>query len=439
MMGLPIHPNNLLNDGRTFSDDFYVRQLIPDFTATLLRDIYDYTITLPSTINTFYANLNRSTNDLIVRGNPGDADDIISVNEIGNDVRILVNSTSERIDSSAVDLITIFGQEGEDAINVDQTPVGIPTSVNGGLGDDVMTIANATGNLSFVDGDVSINGGGGNDILNIQDLGHASGQTYQITPFTITPNGLGYSINYSNLGTIFLQGDQGDSLFHIDGVGFHTAMPATGVDFLVVNAGSGANSLRVKSGVVNLNTSVGTLLGQRLDLTVTGASTRVNFLESQDLASLSLLSGRVSLEPNAAHTVLRTRVLDLSGMGMPTGTLDLHDNGVIVDYPDASASPYDRLRSQIVDARNQNAPNLWTGSGITSSVAALDSLHAAIGYAEAHRLFNGNAGTFLGQTLAAGNRAVLIRATQNGDANLDGFTDGSDFGHWNASKFAVAD
>ncbi len=224
MMGLPVHPQNLMNDGRSTSDDRELRKLIPDFTAELLRDIYNYTITLPSTINTFYANLNRSNDDLIVRGDPDNADDVIAVDEVGSDLRVRVNGTSERIATSAMDQVYVFGEGGDDYIHIDQTPVGLPVSVNGGIHDDVLTIANASGNLTFVDGDVSINGGPGNDILNIQDLGRTGDQTYFITSSSITPSGLGLSIDYLNLDTIFLQGDQGNSIFNIDGVAFQTTM-----------------------------------------------------------------------------------------------------------------------------------------------------------------------------------------------------------------------
>jgi uncharacterized Zn-binding protein involved in type VI secretion len=884
MEGLPIHPNNLMNDGRSLSNDRQVRRLIPDFTATLLADIYGYTVALPSTINTFYANLNVNTNDLVVRGDTGDVDDSITINESGSNLRVLVNGTSERIPASEIDFVTIFGQEGNDEINIDQTPEGLPVSANGGLDDDVITIANSSDNLTLIDGDITANGGPGVDVLDIRDSSRNTAQTYQITSSSVTPNGLDFAVSYVNFDTVVVQGTQGASLFNIEGVAFQTAMsvfgndgddtfniggnslfaslngfllgaelntnggigndvvrfddganvvsstytlshvslqrsglssplsyanmesvsletgsgndvidvirtavattvdgnggsdtvmvgngdidsnitadlmlmggivsgasdhvvledeldtnnddyflngntfqkfnfvgsltyddsfelltlqanafnnsifvnsvnpnrqlvvnglggnddihvgdgdidtnirgdvvthggpgvnqlflhdsqdqagsdtytitgttfdktnyvgtlsfssfdeitlfandfantvdiqstspgtewiifgndgadqfnvnappasditvhggdpaaapgdllrvtgtpvstgeyhpsPVTpgngtvtvdghdiaftglepvianlfqsfrivlpnsnddlviedlvdkhvirgtsggvafeelqfsnidrftvdmatndallfssdrlrlqggnmslaGTSLLVVEAGVGANSLLVRSGITNLNTSVGGNLGRNLDVRVSGSLTELNFLETQQLKSLSITSGLVSLEPNGAQTVLVVEELAISGGAAPTGTIDLNDNGVIIDYADVSPSPYPQVRDQIRHARNQNAPALWTGTGIKSSLAASNSTSYAVGFAEADAIFAGNPVNFLGHMLALGNQAVLIRATRNGDANLDGVTDGSDFGIWNSHKFSPGD
>ncbi len=221
LLGLPIHPQEVVNDGRTWSSDRQVRRLISDFTADLLSDIYGYTVSMPSNINTFYANTNLATGQLVIQGDPGAADDLITVNEVANDIRAQVNGTAERITAAFVNVITIDSGTGNDLINVDQTPVGIPTDVFAGSGDDIINVANGTGNLTFVDGDVNVFGGLGNDILNIQDLGHSSDQTYYVSPTSVTPVGLGYSINYNTtLETIFLNGDQGNSIFNIDGTLF---------------------------------------------------------------------------------------------------------------------------------------------------------------------------------------------------------------------------
>ena len=881
-LGLPTHPDDVLNDGRTWNADRGARRLISDFTAELLGMIYDYDITPPSLINTFYANLNLSNGDLFVRGDNGSATDAIEIDEVANDIRAQVNGTSERVWAAAVDFIEVAGGSGNDFIQINATPVGIPTVADGDSGDDVIVIAN-DGNLALIDGDVTVHGSLGNDILNIQDLGNAANRTYFVSSSSITPSGLGFSINYSpSVQTIFLNGDQGDSTFFVEsvnvngtmnllgqggndnfimggsglfptldnirgqltihggagqdlarfndsahigsetytlqdanlgrtdiphpmaftnveelevmagqgndvidvvrlddeqttidggagsdtfvvgdgdidshvtadltilggavlgpndhlivdddvdtnndnyfltsttfnkfnfigsltydasinlvtvnanhqdnnifvdsvaanslmtingqggddnifvgngdidtnidgsvvvnggtgnddlflqdqidqvgndtytltattfdktslsgtieytlinslqlnanqfdntidinsthpdtslvvngddgvdqfnvnappsspitvhggnpasspgdaltvtgdaasvgayepsgtttgngvvtvdgipitftglepvtvssfstfsirtpnanddlrigqfggnqnviagssnGVAFEELrffdvhrfivdmatndvasgsdvirlssgdMPASGVASLVVNAGIGTNSLFASSGVTNLNTSVGPWWGQNLDLTVRGDATVVRFLQSQRIKSLDIISGRVSLEPNGAQTVLETTALEVSGGPGRTATLDVHDNGVIVNYH-AGSSPYANLRGQITNGRNENAPVLWTGSGITSAVAANDPLRHAVGYGEATTLFAGAAGMFMGQQINAGDEAVLIRATLLGDANLDAVTDGGDFNIWNMHKFNPGD
>ena len=83
--GWPIHPNDLLDDGRT-SD--LSRRLMSDTTVGFLRDVYGYTVALPSQTNTFYANFNTTTGSLKVQGDPDDADDSITIDVVGANVRV---------------------------------------------------------------------------------------------------------------------------------------------------------------------------------------------------------------------------------------------------------------------------------------------------------------------------------------------------------------
>lgn len=304
-LGLPIHPDNVLNDGRTWNADRRVRRLIPDFTAQLLSDVYGYTIALPSNINTFYANLDTTTGVLKVRGDLDSAVDSIAIDEVANDIRAQVNGTSERIEAAAVTLIDVDSLGGGDSIQINATPVGIPTDVNSGSGDDVVSIANATGNLAFIDGDVTVNGSGGNDILNIQDLGHTSDQWYIINSSTITPVGLGFSIDFGpTTEIVFLNGDQGNSRFDIEGVGFGktfnvlgqggddvfdvgaNALPTLdGIDgLLVMNGGADSDSVTFDDGA-HIGSETYTLTD--VNLTRTGIASPLVYTNMEDVALLA--------------------------------------------------------------------------------------------------------------------------------------------------------
>jgi autotransporter-associated beta strand protein len=102
-----------------------------------------------------------------------------------------------------------------------------------------------------------------------------------------------------------------------------------------------------------------------------------------------------------------------------TGKLDLNDSALIVDY--TGTSPMPTVSNQI---RRGYAGGLWTGNGITSTSAATTS-GTALGYAEASAVLGAGGGTFRGQP--ADGTSVLVRYTLFGDANLDGFVNGTDF------------
>ena len=114
------------------------------------------------------------------------------------------------------------------------------------------------------------------------------------------------------------------------------------------------------------------------------------------------------------------------GGGSPTGTLDLARGGAIVNYPVRAGSPLSALRAQMLYARSAG----WAGTGITSSLARSQPGTYGIAMAEATSLLGPEGGTFMGVTLAPGDRAVLMRTTILGDANMDGMVDVADYQVW---------
>jgi hypothetical protein len=121
-------------------------------------------------------------------------------------------------------------------------------------------------------------------------------------------------------------------------------------------------------------------------------------------------TGKVTVQPNGGPGgVSRLNELRLD----QSGTLDLTNNGLVIDH--AGASPMTDVRAAIQNGRNGGS---WTGPGLTSSTAAANPAGAGLGYAEAVDLFGSAGGVFMGQFADA--TTVLVRYTRLGDANLDG-------------------
>jgi hypothetical protein len=122
--------------------------------------------------------------------------------------------------------------------------------------------------------------------------------------------------------------------------------------------------------------------------------------------------------------------LTIENTGSYTSTLDLTNNSLIIQNGGtanaASAAVASTVAAEIASGRNNNAQGLWTGTGITSSLAAANPTLTAVGM-----IYNDNgSGTplktsFEGQTVSDGD--VLVKYTYDGDANLDGTVNGSDY------------
>jgi hypothetical protein len=122
---------------------------------------------------------------------------------------------------------------------------------------------------------------------------------------------------------------------------------------------------------------------------------------------------------------LVTGGLSIAGGATPTGTLNITDNAVIVDYPAAGPNPAADIRSQIVAGRGgTDLLGTWTGPGITSSSAAADPSTLSVAFANNADLPLGAYTNFRGE--AVDGTAVLVRTTRIGDANLDGVVNDDD-------------
>lgn len=185
----PIHPNEIINAGRTVSSATARRGLVSDVVATALQEIFDYTIVLPSTLNTFYVNLNRANNSVTVNGDiDADDDDFIDLEESGTAMRFEVNGTSETIEGVEFTNITVNAGEGGDDIDIDQVLSGKNVTINGQNGNDLIQMAPQVGDLdSDIDSDITANGGAGTDTITFNDSGDGAGNdSYIFNSNTLT-------------------------------------------------------------------------------------------------------------------------------------------------------------------------------------------------------------------------------------------------------------
>ncbi|MFT3883695.1 MAG: hypothetical protein QM703_29210 [Gemmatales bacterium] len=159
--GNPIHPFDLLNAGRTVGFPPPTRELITDLDAKILQDGYGYTIKLPSTINTFYANLNTTTGVLTINGSPGTVDDNILVDNQNGSLRVVVNGTEEIFNGASVTSINVLAGAGDDSITIAGS-VALPATIDPGTGDDQVHTGGGVTTVTSVAGD-------GNDLLDFSN------------------------------------------------------------------------------------------------------------------------------------------------------------------------------------------------------------------------------------------------------------------------------
>lgn len=175
----------------------------------------------------------------------------------------------------------------------------------------------------------------------------------------------------------------------------------------------------ILAGTVVMNTDAG---GGGQNLTINHSAGALTMTVSQRVARLNIGAGAVATLAGAGgDNVLRTNILGIAGGAVPTGTLNLTDENMILDY--TGASPLTTVRSQLASGRNGGN---WNGTGIRSSTAAAAiPKNTGLGYAEASDLLGGGGGTFFGQSVDG--TALLVKYTWYGDTDLNGVVNFDDY------------
>lgn len=259
-------------------------------------------------------------------------------------------------------------------------------------------------------------GSSGSDVFSVAPTG---------TPnrVLITAGGNTYNALQSQLPSLSFYGNNGDDTLTLDA---STLSPVTGVlsaPSIVFDGGDAtdtltlvntqatddlavqSNQLELAATTVALNASEKTVLDAPIDAII-------------PLRDVTISSGALSLV-SGKNVVMSVASLVISG----TGTLDLTDNSLIVDY--VSINPAADIEADVAAGYNGGD---WLGNGITSSAAASDpnfhlgvadnaNLPQPFGTAQGGPLFDG---------VDVDDTCVLVKFTHRTDLNLDGLVTDTD-------------
>ena len=195
--------------------------------------------------------------------------------------------------------------------------------------------------------------------------------------------------------------------------------------------------LLIGQGRTRFLTNAGSPAARTLGVAAVSEGATASFAASQDLVRLDVQAGaRVTLERHGG------RVVAMNGFSSLDGTLDLTDNAALVDYELFDETTAVDVRDAVTSAYARGA---WTGTGITSSVAA-GQANAAVGYARSADVFDYRLDriyTFFDRVVDE--TTMLVRYTLEGDADLDGAVTFTDFlrlrdnltseGEWSGGDF----
>jgi hypothetical protein len=283
----------------------------------------------------------------------------------------------QRVDASNVRVTRTFGATAPVQYVI---PAGTRNNVlylTGGIGDDTMTIDYSAGDVPAVD--IHVDGGSGTDTLAY--VGQSASTAFDVRSTGIAPYN---TINYSNAGAV--------EKFSL----------ATGT-----------------------YTFLEDVRGKNIDMK---PATTAVFNTTQRLGALSI-AGAARVLPGGNKAILAT---DLAITG--SGTLDMADNDLAINYASAAASPlgayfgsgYSGVTGLLARAYNFSA---WDGAGLRTSMANARNGLTTLAPAEAADvLFLGATQTALWNGVTVDGTTVLVKYTYAGDANLDGVIDGGDYG-----------
>ena len=227
---------------------------------------------------------------------------------------------------------------------------------------------------------------------------------------TATPT---YSFPAAN-GPVNVSAGGGDDTVVLDGV-------AVGA----IDLGGGSNTLHIAGGSYNFSSDLAAAGGTTLRAS---GPAQVTLSANQNLSRLDLSDNAVvSLAANGSRFI---RANDVVVAG--NAELDLYDNAMILPTPNAAARDalLGRVHGLLRTGRHSGSA-LWTGSGINSSsaaaVASSNVRPARTLAAVANTRADGTPllSSLFGQNLDA--NAVLVKYALEGDSNLDGRVDISDF------------
>jgi hypothetical protein len=190
--------------------------------------------------------------------------------------------------------------------------------------------------------------------------------------------------------------------------------------------GGGASTTGGISGAGTLNVTCGNLVAAHI------RQAQLNIASGSTVTIADSLLPGDGTAVNAATSVLTDLNLSPDVNGIPTATLDLKNNDLIIN--DTNPAVFTTVQAALSNAADiDGSGNLhWDKPGITSSSAAANASTFALGYAtgaelSAASIANGGSAitTFDGQPLSSG--ATVVKYTVLGDTNLKGYVNNSDY------------
>jgi hypothetical protein len=180
--------------------------------------------------------------------------------------------------------VTVFGGGGNDIINVQATPAGVPFTIDGFTGNVTVNINSSapsmTGTLSNIAGPVNVvNSSGGHTTLNVSDFGSNTGVTATVTNSSITglaPVAITY--NAGQVSSVSLIGSGGNDTFNVQSTGVNTA--------LSVDGGSGNDTVNVNGNAPSLSGTLVNIVGP-ISVSNTSGHTILNVGDEGDSAGLT--------------------------------------------------------------------------------------------------------------------------------------------------------
>lgn len=226
----------------------------------------------------------------------------------------------------------------------------------------------------------------------------ANGSTLDVWDATTNVGTPSQTYNSSLITTIIINGASTGSNITID---FTNGSPAPQNRVTIFGNGSATNNTISVVGSASGNDSVTLNSGQYLINSTTVAFSdegTTNFMPGAGTDSLTVNNGKLNLGTPASGYVY------LSSLSIGSGDT-LNIGGAIVNLAYTAGNDPESTIESLVDSAYNN--NTWTGTGLTSSLAAANPAYSAVGYYDT-------------------GSSITIRATWRGDANCDGVINADD-------------